>query len=122
MDLMDAVVGQRSGSLARALPRDGPAMQHLSEALRREDKALLGSMRRAIASLRGEAPHRPSVLAAAHRAVEDLLRALGDERESFANLTDEQKRGLLADLDARRRLVLRQTAIEDWFGVWQRSG
>ena len=118
-DLADAVVSDRPGVLAPLLERGGAPLRPLLEALRRADEALVESLQAAVEVLRGEGQHRASGLAAAQQAVEDRLEELGATPGAIPDLTAEERRRLLVEFDARRRLVLRQRAIEDWLAEWQ---
>jgi uncharacterized membrane protein YccC len=117
-DLADAVVGRRSGALSESGSR-GEAMRRLPAALERVDEALLESLRCGIDTLRDEAPHHPSRLAAAQADAEDLLRALAADPRALDGVAPEQTRRLLVEIDSQRKLVSRQRAIEDWFEAWQ---
>jgi uncharacterized membrane protein YccC len=118
-DLMDAVLGDRPGALEPLLERGGAPLRPLLEALRRADQVLLTSMQAAVDVVRGDAAHRTSRLAAAHQAVEDRLRELRADPGAIPELTDQERRRLLIDLDSRRKLVFRQRAIEDWLEDWR---
>jgi hypothetical protein len=116
-DLMDAVLACRPGDFEALLERAGAPLQPLLDAVRREDEALLASMQETPTAMRGEAVLRPSLLAAAHQTAWTLVNELRDGLDSFSRLTHDERRRLLVEIDARRRLVLRQRAIEDWFDV-----
>jgi hypothetical protein len=118
-DLVDAVLSDRLDVLAPLLERGGASLRPLSEALRRADEALVQSLQTAVEVLRGEGQHRAFGLAAAQQAVEDRLEELGATPGAIPDLTAEERRRLLAELDARRRLVFRQRAIEDWLADWR---
>jgi hypothetical protein len=118
-DLVDAVLGDRPGAAEPLLERGGAPLTPLLEALQREDQALVESMQAAAEIMRGDAVVRGSDLASAHEAVRDRLEELSTQPEVILQLTDEERRRLLVELDSRRRLVLRQRAIEDWLAVWR---
>ena len=119
MDLMDAVLGHRPSDSVPLLERGGAPLRPLLDALQRADQALFDSMKTAADVMRGEAAgYRPSALAAAQRVVEDRLRDLSADALAIPDLSDEEKRRLLVQLDRHRRLVSRQLAIEDWFAGW----
>jgi hypothetical protein len=99
------------------IPLLGAPLEPLLEAVRREDQALLASIQAAADAMRGEAVLRPSLLAAAHQTAWTLANELRDGLDAISGLTDDERRRLLVEIDARRRLVLRQRAIEDWFDV-----
>ena len=119
--LMDAVLGDRAGTSEALLGRGGAATQAALEALRREDEALLDSLRSLIAALRGDPTPTTSSLSEAHAAAQEELRSLATIPDAFPPLTDDDKRRLLVELDARRRLVLRQLAIEAWLADWREA-
>ncbi len=103
------------------LERGGAPLRPLLDELQRADQALFDSMHTAVDVMRGEAAYRPSALAAAQGVVEDCLRDLSADAVAIPDLSDEEKRRLLVQLDWRRRLVSRQLAIEDWFASWQKA-
>ncbi len=121
VDLADAVLSDRPGVIAPILERGGAPLGPLLEALRRADEALLDSMQTAVDVLRGSAVHRTSALAAAHQAVEDRLEELAANPSAIPERNVEEARRFLVELDARRNLVSRQRAIEDWLGDWRRA-
>jgi hypothetical protein len=118
-DLVDAVLSDRPGVLAPLLERGGAPLRPLLEALQRAGQALLESMETAVGTMRGDALYRDSALSAAHQAVEDRLKDLSANPDVIPELTDVEKRLLLVEFDSRRRLVLRQRAIEDWLADWR---
>jgi uncharacterized membrane protein YccC len=118
-DLVDAVLGDRPGAAEPLLERGGAPLRPLLEALRREDETLLESMQAAVETMRGDAVVRGSDLSAAHQAVEERLREVSSSPDAIPDLTDEERRRLLVEFDSRRRLVLRQLALEDWLAVWR---
>ena len=62
------------------------------------------------------------IICVAHHALAE--RRLGDLRDRPADvpdLSDEERRRVLVDLDARRRLYRRQLAIESWLADWRRA-
>jgi len=120
LDLMDAVMAHHPGSLDALLDRGGERYQPLRAAIR-GDETLLESMQAAVASLRGEAGHRASGLAAAHQAVGECLEALRASPSPQDHLSDEERRRCLVLLDSRRRLVLRQLEVEAWLGQWREA-
>ena len=120
-DLMDAVAGYRPVASEPLRVRGGAPLRPLLEALARGDEALQGSMQTALDVLRGDAAHRVSGLAAAHQSVEDRVNELRADPGSIPDLTDEEKRRFLVQLDSRRELVFRQRAIEDWLADWRKA-
>lgn len=116
-DLMDAVLAYRPRDFAELLERAGAPLEPLVEAVRQEDGALVTSMQKAVDAMRGEAVLRPATLAAAHRTAWTLENELRDALAESSGLTDDERRRLLVEMDARRRLVRRQRAIEDWFDL-----
>ena len=121
MDLMDALLGYLPSDSVPLLERGGAPLRPLLETLKRADQALFDSMQTAVDVMRGEAVHRHSFLAAAQRDVEDRLRDLSANAVAISDLTDEDKRRLLVQLDWGRKLVSRQLAIEDWFASWRKT-
>ena len=122
MDLMDAVLGYRPSDSVPLLERGGAPLRPLLDALQRADQALFDSMLTTVDVMRGEAAaYRPSALAVAQRVVEDRVRDLSTDAVAIPDLSDEEKRHLLVQLDWRRRLVSCQLAIEDWFAGWQKA-
>ena len=95
----------------------------LRDALRREDEALLASMRAAAETLRGEAPEEAasSALDEANRAVWARLGELRARSELLPSIATKEREAFLVRLDSRRLLVDRQIAIEGWLADWGRS-
>ena len=118
-DLVDAVLGDRPGVAEPLLKRGGAPLRPLLEALRRAEEALLDSMQAAVDVMRGDTAHRASGLAAAQQAVEVRLEHLRADPGVIPELSADEKRRLLVELDSRRRLVFRQRAIEDWLAAWR---
>ena len=121
-DLVDAVLSDRPGVLKPLLERGGEPLRPLAEALRRADEALVTSLRAAADFLCGEGPQQSSGLAAAQQAVEDRLAELRAIPDPAPDLTAEERRQLVVGLDARRRLLFRQRAIEDWLADLRQVG
>ena len=121
MDLTDAVLGYSPPDSTPVLERGGAPLEPLLEALQRADEALVDSMQSGVDVMRGEAAYQPSALAGAQRVLEDRLRDVSAAAVAIPDLTDEEKRRLLVQLDRRRRLFSRQLAIEDWFADWQKA-
>ena len=69
--------------------------------------------------MRGDAVYRDSALSAAHEAVEERLEDSSADPDVIPELTGVEKRRRLVEFDSRRRLVLRQRAIEDWLAAWR---
>jgi hypothetical protein len=120
-DLMDAVVSELPGAAAALLARGGAAVEPLREALRREDEALLESLRTTVAALRDEVTDPTAELGPHHAFAERRLGDLRDRPADVPDLSDEERRRVLVDLDARRRLYRRQLAIESWLADWRRA-
>jgi hypothetical protein len=118
-DLVDAILGDRPGVAEPLLERGGAPLQPLLEALRRADQALVSSVQAAAEIVRGDAAYSRSDLSAAHEAVENRLQHLRADPEVIPQLTDEERRRLLVEFDSRRRLFLRQLAIEEWLDDWR---
>ena len=74
---------------------------------------------RFVETVRGDAVYRDSALSAAHQAVEDRLKDSSANPEVIPEFSDAEKRRLLVEFDSRRRLALRQRAIEDWLADWR---
>ncbi len=121
MDLMDATLGDRPAAFENLSEVARARLEPLLEAIRREEQALLDSLQAVVAALRGDPPERGSGLAEARRVVEGRLDELRRRPSAVPELSDEQRRGLLVALDARRRLVFRQHAIEEWLADWRRA-
>jgi hypothetical protein len=119
LDLMDAVLSDRPDAAELLLARGGGRLRSLSDAIVREDEAILDSMQRARDTVRGEAAFRPSDLSAAHRALVERIEELRTQPEALRDLSDEDKQRIAIQLDSRRRLVFRQLAIEDWLADWR---
>jgi uncharacterized membrane protein YccC len=118
-DLMDAVRGYHAGTLGPTLERGGASLCPLLIALQRADEALLDSMRAAVAAVREVAEPPLSGLSTAREAVEEQLEGLRAQPEALPQVTDEERRRLLVELDGHRRLALRQQAIETWLADWR---
>ncbi len=121
LDLMDAVLGYRPADSVPLLERGGAPLRPLLEALLRAERALLERMQSAVDVLRGEAAYTPSDLAEAQRVFEDRLFELSSSPVDISDLTDEEKRHLLVQLDRGHRLVARQLTIEDWLAGWHEA-
>jgi len=120
-DLMDAVLGFRPGLGEPIVQRGGEPLQRLSEALERQDDALVGSIHAVVETMRRKAAHADSGLASSHRVVEECLEELRADPSRVSSLSDEEKRQLLIVLYWRRTLVSRQRAIEDWLSEWREA-
>jgi uncharacterized membrane protein YccC len=121
-NLMDAVVVYRPGSLESLLDRGGERMRPLLAAIRRVDGELYESMQAAVVNLRGEASHRASRLAEAHQELVERLDELRADPGSLPGFSEEEKRRSLILIDSRRRLVLRQHALDTWLEDWREAG
>jgi hypothetical protein len=119
MDLADAVLSDRPGIFGPLLERGGARLRPLLEALRQVEEALLESLQATIDVLRGNPAHGDSGLAAAHQALEARLEDLRSQPGAIPELGADERRRLLVELDARRRLIFRQRAIEDWLADWR---
>jgi uncharacterized membrane protein YccC len=117
--LADAVAGARPGASTPLLERLGQPLRPLLEALKSNEEALLGSMQLAVDALEGKAEGSASNLASAHQLVTDCVKALRADPARLAEVTDDERRQLMVQLDSNRRLVLRQQAVEDWLAEWQ---
>lgn len=122
MDLVEAVLAARKGFVpaqdGQADAASGPRIRALREALESEQEALLASMQASSDVLRGEAGYRTSELASAHRNVERRIEELRSDSSELPESGDEQIRRFLVQFDARRELVARQQAIDDWLAEW----
>jgi uncharacterized membrane protein YccC len=116
-DLCDAVRAARGQAVAHApafLERGGGALAPLREALSRVDEALLASLRKAAARVRGEAAVPGPDLAAARDALEARIAELRARPELQPALGPREREAFLVHIDSRRQLVNRQLAIEQW--------
>jgi len=120
-DLIDAVLGFRPGVGEPIVQRGGEPLRRLSEALERQDDALVASIHAVVDVMRGKAAHADSGLVAAHRAVMECVDELRADPTRTSSLSDGEKRQLLIALYWRRTLVSRQRAIEDWLAEWREA-
>jgi hypothetical protein len=118
-DLVDAVVAYRGGAVESLSQSSDPLHRPLVDALRRADAALETSMQASPEVMQGTAVNESSELAAAQEEVEQRLQELAPDPQSLRRFPDANERRFLVELDARRKLVARQRAIEDWFAEWQ---
>jgi len=105
--------------LGPALERGGAPLRPLLTALQRADEVLLESMCAAVGALGDVAEPPPSGLSAAREAVAEQVEALRAQPETLPQVTDDERRRLLVELDSHHRLVLRQQAIEAWLAEWR---
>jgi uncharacterized membrane protein YccC len=121
MDLMDAVLGDRPGSIEALSERGGDALRPLIEARRDEHEALLDSLQRVISALHGQPGRAGLDLDRSRRAVEDRLAELRARPGVLARLDAAERHRVLVELDSRERLVGCVLAIDHWHAEWERA-
>lgn len=98
----------------RSYPRRQPAAVDLQEETSARSEASFHALR--------EEPAPPaSDLSAAEEAVRARLDELRGRPDLVPAVSVEERREFLLQLDARRQLVTRQRALEDWMEDWSRA-
>jgi len=123
-DLFDAVFAARSLALdqtAALSERGGSGLADLREAVACVDEALLASMQTAAASLRDEAATPGPGLSDARDAVENRIDEIRERPDPGREFDAQERDAFLVQLDARRQLVTRQLAVENWLADWCRA-
>jgi uncharacterized membrane protein YccC len=117
-EMFDALIADQSAALAAADEHDEASLRSVDEAMHRSDEALRTSLRTCADAIRTGVPARSPALSQAAAEVEELLRGLEGGRDAPAAGPENQRARTLGRVEARRRLLLRQRAIEEWLAAW----
>jgi hypothetical protein len=117
-ELMDAILGDRTGALEALSKRSPDVLRPLMDAIQRSDDAIRSNLQRAAEAMRGDPVTAPCDLAAAHELVEARLVELRRNPQTFSALGEGETHNILIEIAARRRLTGRQIEIDRWMKAW----